>query len=68
MLSRLEGFGEPPVIQGFKTVERSGINLQVDQKERVDFTLQVGDVAETVTVTEAPPAVSRHPSHRPGSP
>ena len=43
--------------QGFKTVERSGINLQVDQKERVDFTLQVGDVAETVTVTEAPSAV-----------
>jgi len=43
--------------QGFKTVERSGINLQVDQKERVDFTLQVGDVAETVTVTEAPAAV-----------
>jgi hypothetical protein len=42
---------------GFKTVERSGIVLQVDQKARVDFTLQVGDVAETVTVTEAPPAV-----------
>ncbi|MFN7939472.1 MAG: TonB-dependent receptor [Bryobacteraceae bacterium] len=43
--------------KGFRSVERSGINLQVDQKARVDFTLAVGEVAETVTVTEAPPAV-----------
>ena len=43
--------------KGFKTVERSGINLQVDQKARVDFSLQVGDVAETITVVEAPPLV-----------
>jgi hypothetical protein len=43
--------------KGFRTVDRTGINLQVDQKARVDFTLAVGDVAETVTVTEAPPAV-----------
>ena len=43
--------------QGFKTVERSGITLLVDQKTRVDFTLEVGDVTETVTVTEAPPIV-----------
>ena len=42
---------------GFKTVDRSGITLQVDQKARVDFTLSVGDVTETVTVTEAPPIV-----------
>lgn len=42
---------------GFKTVERTAINLQVDQKARVDFTLTVGEVAETVTVTEAPPQV-----------
>ena len=43
--------------QGFKTVERSNITLLVDQKTRVDFTLEVGDVTETVTVTEAPPIV-----------
>jgi hypothetical protein len=43
--------------KGFRTLERKDINLQVDQKARVDFTLPVGDVAETVTVTEAPPAV-----------
>ena len=38
--------------QGFKTVERSGINLQVDQKERVDFTLQVGDVYAVMDTAE----------------
>ena len=32
---------------GFKTVDRQDITLQVDQKARVDFTLQVGDVSET---------------------
>src|SRR5258708_14492513 len=31
---------------GFNTVDRAGINLQVDQKARVDFTLNVGEVAE----------------------
>jgi hypothetical protein len=43
--------------KGFKTVERSGITLVVDQKARLDFTLTVGDVSETVTVTEAAPLV-----------
>ena len=43
--------------QGFKSVDRSGVNLQVDQKARIDFALTVGDVAETVTVTEAAPLV-----------
>jgi hypothetical protein len=43
--------------RGFKTVERSGLTLEVDQKARLDFTLTVGDVSETVTVTEAPPLV-----------
>jgi len=42
---------------GFKTVERSDLNLQVDQKARVDFALAVGDVSETVTVSEAAPLV-----------
>src|SRR2546421_9486126 len=41
--------------RGFKTVERSGLTLEIDQKARLDFVLTVGDVSETVTVTEAPP-------------
>lgn len=44
--------------KGFKSIDRSGVNLQVDQKARIDFTLSVGDVAETVTITEAAPLVS----------
>ena len=43
--------------RGFKVVDRSGVTLQVDQKARLDFTLTVGDVSETVTVTEAAPLV-----------
>jgi len=43
--------------KGFKTVDRSGVTLVVDQKARLDFTLTVGDVNETVTVTEAAPLV-----------
>jgi len=42
---------------GFKTVERSGLTLEVDQKARLEFTLEIGQVNETVTVTEAPPLV-----------
>ena len=43
--------------KGFKTVDRTGINLQVDQKARIDFTLAVGEVSDTITITEAPPLV-----------
>ena len=42
---------------GFKTIERRGLTLEVDQKARLDFTLEVGQVTETVNVTEAPPLV-----------
>lgn len=43
--------------KGFQSVDRKGVNLQVDQKARIDFTLTVGEVSETVTVTEAAPLV-----------
>ncbi len=42
---------------GFKTIERSGLTLEVDQKARLEFTLEVGQVSETVNVTEAPALV-----------
>ncbi|MBI3697239.1 MAG: TonB-dependent receptor [Acidobacteria bacterium] len=37
--------------QGFRTEVRSGLVLQLNQKARVDFTLQVGAVAESVEVS-----------------
>jgi hypothetical protein len=43
--------------QGFKTAERSGITLEVNQDLRVDLTLQPGEQTERITVTEALPLV-----------
>src|SRR5260370_25278130 len=45
------------VFQGFKTAERSGITLEVNQDLRVDLVLQPGEQTERVTVTEALPMV-----------
>jgi hypothetical protein len=44
---------------GFKKELRSGIVLQVDQKARVDFALEIGQVTETVEVIESAPLVKR---------
>jgi len=38
---------------GFKTAARTGLALQINEKLRVDFTLQVGQVSERVEVTGA---------------
>ncbi len=43
---------------GWKKTSRGGIVLQVNDTARVDVALAVGQVSETVTVTEAPPAVN----------
>src|SRR5690348_742424 len=43
--------------KGFKTVERSGVVLEVSGNLRVDLVMQPGEQAEKVTVTEALPLV-----------
>jgi hypothetical protein len=45
-------------ISGFKQAVRRGITLAVAQVGVVDFTLEVGDVQESVTVTGVPPLVN----------
>jgi hypothetical protein len=44
-------------VAGFQTVIRSGITLTVGREAVVDFTLQVGAVTQTVTVTGEAPLV-----------
>ena len=41
--------------EGFRTVSRSGVTLNVDQVARLDFRLEVGSLAETVEVTATSP-------------
>lgn len=43
--------------KGFKITERQNIVLEVGQEIRVDLTLQPGEQAQTITVTEALPLV-----------
>jgi hypothetical protein len=43
--------------KGFKTVERQNIILEVGKEPRVDLSLQPGEQAQTVTVTESIPLV-----------
>ncbi|MDX2029207.1 MAG: carboxypeptidase-like regulatory domain-containing protein [Blastocatellia bacterium] len=43
---------------GFKTALRDGLTLEVQQTARIDLTLEVGAVGETVTVTGGTPLLS----------
>jgi Carboxypeptidase regulatory-like domain len=45
---------------GFQRAVRSGIVLQVDQYQTMNFTLLVGRITQTVSVTSAPPLVEAH--------
>jgi carboxypeptidase family protein len=44
--------------RGLKKAVRSGVVLQVNDTVRVDVTLSIGDVSESVNIAEAPPAVN----------
>jgi hypothetical protein len=46
------------VAEGFKTAERASVSLEVATDVRVDFTLQPGEVSETVVVEEDIPLVN----------
>jgi hypothetical protein len=47
---------------GFRRVERTGVELQVNQRAQIDFDLQVGQVGDTVQVTGAPPLLESQSS------
>ncbi len=49
---------------GFKTYVQSGVTLQVNETARLDVTLQLGQVAETVVVTGEAPLLSTEISSR----
>src|SRR5439155_766020 len=51
---------------GFKQQVRRGVNLVVGQEAVIDLTLEVGAVAEQVTVTEEAPLVNTTPSSTSG--
>lgn len=42
---------------GFRTAERKGVELQVGQVARLDFTMQLGNVAETIEVSGGAPVL-----------
>ena len=43
---------------GFKSIDQKGVPLEVAQVARLDFSLQVGDVIESVTVASEAPLLS----------
>ena len=51
------GYSLKVSMPGFKTDVRNGIQLQVDQLARIDFSLQVGNVSETLEVQAAAPTL-----------
>src|SRR4029077_17110361 len=43
--------------KGFKTIDRQNVVLEVGHEVRIDLTVQPGEQAQTITVTEAIPLV-----------
>lgn len=50
--------------QGFSTAVADNVNLTVNARQRVDFSLQVGQVSETVNVTEVTPLLETDSSSK----
>ncbi len=64
-----EGYYTVPLLQpgqyrltarkdGFKPIARDGVTLEVGQTARLDFTLETGNVNDTVTITEQGPLLA----------
>lgn len=47
---------------GFQSLERTGLNLQVNEVARLDFTLNLGRIAEHLTVAAVAPVLDRETS------
>lgn len=48
--------------QGFRSVIQDNLRLEVNQTARVDFILEVGQITESVNVSERPPAIESESS------
>jgi len=48
--------------EGFRTVSRSGITLQVDQTARLEFVLEVGAITESIQVEASAPLLEQDTS------
>ena len=44
--------------QGFRAARASSVSIQINQQARLDFSLQVGEVQETVEVTSTAPLLN----------
>ena len=51
-------------LSGFRATERSGLGLSTVQSLRVDFTLEIGEVTETVERPSPERSVARKPDNR----
>src|SRR5688572_16232800 len=49
-------------IQGFRKVERTGVELQVNQRAEIDLVLEVGLISETVTIAGQAPLLETQSS------
>jgi hypothetical protein len=51
-IALLQRGGHSTIVEqkGFKTITRSGITLEVDQRAEINFTLEVGSVSESIVV------------------
>src|SRR5689334_2414532 len=48
--------------QGFRRISQTGLTLETNQRAKLDFTLQLGQVSETVEVAAAPPLLESQSS------